>query len=155
MAFNIYKWRRDQLLTENNNSDGMDKEYNKKMLQQLLDWYKTTPNPEPDAIKRLEDQIALLKNKNLDGGNIMDEFKSKFNSATVSSNQRGDMTPSEKLPYDIKAKFNFKWGRWDDVKEQETAITNFFKEKGYSLVDSFEFDDDERRASLTLYYKKD
>jgi hypothetical protein len=86
MAFNIYKWRRDQLLTENNNSDGM-KEYNKKMLQQLLDWYKTQPNPEPDAIKRLEDQIGAIN-----------EGEGKI---TVKSIQLSDLKAGDKLPTNI------------------------------------------------------
>jgi len=62
MAFNIYEWRRNQLLTENVN-DGMG-DYNKEMLQQLLNWYKTQDDADPVMINKLEMQIGgINKNK--------------------------------------------------------------------------------------------
>ncbi len=84
------------------------------------------------------------------------DFKSlpQFRSVTAYPNRGKDTSPKKSI-YDIKAKFDFRWGDWDGVEEQETSITNFFKEKGYALVDSFEYDDDDRRPSLTLYYKKE
>jgi hypothetical protein len=57
MAFNIYEWRRNQLLTENRNSDGME-DYNKQMLKQLLDWYKSQDDADPAMINKLESQIG-------------------------------------------------------------------------------------------------
>jgi hypothetical protein len=57
MAFNIYEWRRNQLLTENRNSDGME-DYNKQMLKQLLDWYKSQDDADPTMINKLESQIG-------------------------------------------------------------------------------------------------
>ena len=57
MAFNIYEWRRNQLLTENHNSDGME-DYNKQMLKQLLDWYKSQDDADPAMINKLEMQIG-------------------------------------------------------------------------------------------------
>jgi hypothetical protein len=57
MAFNIYEWRRNQLLTENHNSDGMG-DYNKEMLQQLLNWYKTQDDADQAMINKLEMQIG-------------------------------------------------------------------------------------------------
>lgn len=56
MAFNIYKWRRNQLLTEGVD-DGMG-DYNKQMLKQLLDWYKTQDDADPAMINKLEMQIG-------------------------------------------------------------------------------------------------
>lgn len=57
MAFNIYEWRRNQLLTENYNSDGME-DHNKQMLKQLLDWYKSQDDADPAMINKLENQIG-------------------------------------------------------------------------------------------------
>jgi hypothetical protein len=83
------------------------------------------------------------------------DFKSmpQFRSVKVYPNRGTSLSP-KKLPYDIEAKFDFRWGDWEGVEEQQNAITKFFEEKGYTLVDEFEYDDDDRRASLTLYYKK-
>jgi hypothetical protein len=69
MAFNIYKWRRDQLLIENSiynnpddlytgNLDAGQKEDDKKMLQQLLNWYKSQDDADPSMINKLEMQIG-------------------------------------------------------------------------------------------------
>jgi hypothetical protein len=96
----------------------------------------------------------LNENNNTDMLTIVDEFKSKFRSVSVYLNEREELSPSKKSSYDIKVKFDFKWGDWGSVNEKENSITNFFKEKGFELVDSFEMDDPDRLASLTLYYKK-
>jgi len=71
MAFNIYKWRRDQLLTESSihpdpknlytgelNAD--QNKQRKQMLQQLLDWEKNSPNPNPESIEYLEGQLGNI-----------------------------------------------------------------------------------------------
>lgn len=78
------------------------------------------------------------------------EFKTKFRGVSIFPEK---MSPS-KIGCDIKARIDFSWGDWEGVKQEEEAITNFFKEKGYKLVDEFEYDDDDRRATLSLYYKK-
>jgi hypothetical protein len=60
MAFNIYEWRRNQLLTENvNGGDGMG-DYNKEMLKQLLDWYRNQDDADPAMVNKLEIQIGTL-----------------------------------------------------------------------------------------------
>jgi hypothetical protein len=72
MAFNIYEWRRNQLLTENSiynnpndlytgNLDAGKKEDDKKMLQQLLNWYKSQDDADPAMIDKLEMQIGGIK----------------------------------------------------------------------------------------------
>lgn len=153
--FNIYKWRRE-MLTENTNAG--DLETIKKLpFAQAIKSYYGNSEPTKKEVEIFADLYfgnPASLNENEDISAVVDEFKSKFRSVSVYLNQRGDTTPSKKSPYDIKAKFDFRWGAWDDVEEQETSITNFFKEKGFELVDSFEYDDDDRRASLTLYYKK-
>jgi hypothetical protein len=69
MAFNIYEWRRNQLLTENSiynnpndlhtgNLDAGKKEDDKKMLQQLLNWYKSQDDADLAMISKLEKQIG-------------------------------------------------------------------------------------------------
>lgn len=75
MAFNIYEWRRNQLLIENSiynnpddlytgNLDAGKKEDDKKMLQQLLNWYKSQDDANPAMISKLEMQIGgINKNK--------------------------------------------------------------------------------------------
>jgi hypothetical protein len=74
MAFNIYKWRRDQLLTENSISSnaGEDdlKKYRKQVLQQLLSWYKTQNEPDAAMVKKLEGEIGSL-NENEDSSSVI------------------------------------------------------------------------------------
>jgi hypothetical protein len=74
MAFNIYKWRRDQLLTENSISSdaGEDdlKKYRKQVLQQLLSWYKTQSEPDAGMVKKLESEIGSL-NENEDSSSVI------------------------------------------------------------------------------------
>jgi len=74
MAFNVYKWRRDQLLTENSISSdaGEDdlKKYRKQVLQQLLSWYKTQNEPDAGMIKKLESEIGSL-NENEDSSSVI------------------------------------------------------------------------------------
>lgn len=71
MAFNIYKWRRDQLLTESSihpdpknlytgKLDADQNKQRKQMLQQLLDWEKSKTTPDPEALEYLEGQLGNL-----------------------------------------------------------------------------------------------
>jgi len=71
MAFNIYKWRRDQLLTESSihpdpknlytgELDADQNKQRKQMLQQLLDWEKSKKTPDPEALEYLEGQLGNL-----------------------------------------------------------------------------------------------
>jgi hypothetical protein len=73
MAFNVYEWRRNQLITEGDNSDngGDDlKKYRKQVLQQLLSWYKTQNGPDPKMIKKFESEIGAL-NENEDSSSVI------------------------------------------------------------------------------------
>ena len=63
MAFNIYEWRRNQLLTENQYYGDITGENNKGVLQAFLKDLEKEKNPTPKEIKqieRLKGEIAKL-----------------------------------------------------------------------------------------------
>ncbi len=93
MAFNIYKWRRDQLLVESSihpdpkdlttNPEADLKKYRKDVLQQLL---KDLEN-NPEAVKVIKGKMEAI---NEDEGKI-----------TVKSIQLSDLKDGDKLPTNI------------------------------------------------------
>ena len=73
MAFNVYEWRRNQLLIENQYYGDITGENNKGVLQSLLNDLKKEKNPTPDEIKqikRIEGEIAKL-NENEDSSSVI------------------------------------------------------------------------------------
>jgi len=71
MAFNIYEWRRNQLLIESSihpdpknlytgELDADQNKQRKQMLQQLLDWEKSKKTPDPEALEYLKGQLGNL-----------------------------------------------------------------------------------------------
>jgi hypothetical protein len=87
MAFNIYKWRRDQLLTESSihpdpknlytgNLNADQNKQRKQMLQQLLDWEKNSPNPDPESIEYLEGQLGNINENEGDSLKVGEHPKS-------------------------------------------------------------------------------
>jgi len=100
MAFNIYKWRRDQ--------------------------------------------IALLENENSSENDVKKEFKDKFEKLTIKSKDKAHN--GEKC--DVVVKFDN-----EEAKEYETDVKKFFKDKGYTLVEEWDYESN-RRYHLELYFKK-
>jgi hypothetical protein len=73
MAFNVYKWRRDQLLVENQYYGDITGETSKGVLQAFLKDLEKEQNPTPEEIKqieRLKGEIAKL-NENEDSSSVI------------------------------------------------------------------------------------
>ena len=73
MAFNVYEWRRNQLLIENQYYGDITGENRKGVLQALLTDLKKEENPTPEDIKqieRLEGEIKKL-NENEDSSSVI------------------------------------------------------------------------------------
>ena len=97
MSFNVYKWRRDQLLNESSihpdpkdlttNPEADLKKYRKDVLQQLLNDAEKDPDITPETINYLKGEISKLN-----------EGEDKI---TVKSIKLSDLKADDKLPTNI------------------------------------------------------
>jgi hypothetical protein len=97
-----------------------------------------------NVYKWRREQIALLENENSNEKDIKDEFKDKFKKLTIKSKDKAHNGKSS----DIVVKFDN-----EEADEYETDVKKFFKDKGYTLVEEWDYKSD-RRYHLELYFKK-